>query len=84
MEHHLEASTDGQGRVDAVIAAAKNGHLEVVIGLLAHGADIDCAASNGATPVFMASLGGHIDVVGEGRLRRLRFPMKSRVQCRSC
>ena len=45
------------------MGASGGGHLEIVKGLLAGGADKDKAADNGTTPLYIAAQEGHIAVV---------------------
>ena len=47
----------------ALMGASGGGHLEIVKGLLAGGADKDKAADNGTTPLYIAAQEGHIAVV---------------------
>ena len=47
----------------ALMGASGGGHLEIVKGLLAGGADKDKAIDNGAPPLYIAAQEGHIAVV---------------------
>ena len=39
----------------------KEGHLDVVVALLEHGADVDCATAKGNTALMYAAAGGHVE-----------------------
>ena len=47
----------------ALMAAAQNGHNEVVKALLANGADVNAKTKNGVTALMMAILRGHSEIV---------------------
>ena len=46
-----------------LLAAAENGHLEVVTALIAAGATVELATKKGATPMDVATRKGHHDIV---------------------
>ena len=46
-----------------LLAAAENGHLEVVTALIAAGATVDLADEDGRTPMLVAAASGHHEVV---------------------
>ena len=54
----------GHGGLTALLHAAREGHTETALALLAGGADIDQASAGDATsPILMATINGHYDLV---------------------
>ena len=47
----------------ALVMAAQNGHAEVVDELLARGAEVNKAATDGVTPLFVACKKGHLTIM---------------------
>ena len=53
----------GHGGLTALLHAAREGHTEAALALLAGGADIDQAgAGDGTSPILMATINGHYDL----------------------
>jgi hypothetical protein len=46
-----------------VYMAAQEGHVDVIIALAKHGADLNTPRNDGATPVFIAATNGHTGVI---------------------
>ena len=55
----------GEGGFTSLNAVAHNGYLEVVQGLLDHGANVNTANDYGWTPLKTATLNGRMEVVRE-------------------
>ena len=59
---HADASDSDHTGITALHAAVqKEGHLDVVVALLEHGADVDCATAKGNTALMYAAAGGHVE-----------------------
>ncbi|BCA96249.1 hypothetical protein TUM19329_26100 [Legionella antarctica] len=61
-DRKLLNQTDKEGTTP-LYTAAYNGHLNIVLALLANKADVNKARKDGATPLHIAAQKGHIDVV---------------------
>jgi ankyrin repeat protein len=62
---NVNAETDCENRVTALIVASHLGHVQVVVELLKHGADSDLKDSHGWTPLHNAVSEGQLAVVNE-------------------
>ena len=51
--------------ITPLFAVAQEGHTEIVTQLLAAGADVNQANTNGATPLYKAAQEGHIEIVAQ-------------------
>ena len=59
----IDFRNGGEDEQTPLHAAAKNGHLQIVITLVESGAEIDAEDKFGQTPLYLASRAGHLDVV---------------------
>ncbi len=59
---HADATDSDHTGITALHAAVqKEGHLDVVVALLEHGADVDVLTAKGNTPLMYAAAGGHTE-----------------------
>ena len=70
----LEAKTPTTGGKPLHLAA-EQGHSEVLSVLIEEGADINSPGSDGATPLYIAALNGHVGAEGA------RPPCQKRILC---